>query len=312
MNLNGSVIVRSKTIKETVYVGTEKRSAADLIVSGDTVTAPEGFYQVDASKAVAHGTEGVPAATKGQVSDHSVLVTPSVTNEAGYIAGGTKTGEGVLVTAAELVSGNKAITENGSDIDVTNYETASVDVPLVNRNLFLNTLNPSVASANDYPALVIGTTSVWNGTPEVATHGIKAVANSNKRPFVDFGNFNSTNGLAAGHTYVWSFDCEFRLLSDYTGSDTYTLDTRVATAVGEAFDQSKTPFATIVPGTVQQQHVERIFSVPANASVAALRVMASAGDSVEAYRSGYDYVAISNLKLEEVHATPWSPAPEDN
>lgn len=72
------------------------------------------------------GTAGTPTATKGTVSNHAVTVTPSVTNTTGYITGGTKTGTGVSVSASELVSGTKSITENGTGIDVTNY--ASVDV----------------------------------------------------------------------------------------------------------------------------------------------------------------------------------------
>ena len=82
-----------------------------------------GYYEISA---VANGTAGTPTATKGTVSNHSISVTPSVTNTTGYITGGTKTGTAVSVSASELVSGTKSITENGTDIDVTNY--ASVDV----------------------------------------------------------------------------------------------------------------------------------------------------------------------------------------
>ena len=67
-------------------------------------------------------------ATKNAVTNHSISVTPSVTNTTGYITGGTKTGTAVTVTASELVSGNKAITTNGNNIDVTNYATVSVNV----------------------------------------------------------------------------------------------------------------------------------------------------------------------------------------
>lgn len=81
-----------------------------------------------ASVDVATGTEGTPTATKGTVLAHRVSVTPSVTNTTGYITGSTKTGTAVQVTASELVSGNKSITENGTDIDVTNYATVSVDI----------------------------------------------------------------------------------------------------------------------------------------------------------------------------------------
>lgn len=78
--------------------------------------------------AMPSGTAGTPTATKGAVSNHSVSVTPSVTNTTGYITGSTKTGTAVTVSASELVSGDKAITSNGNNIDVANYSTVSVNV----------------------------------------------------------------------------------------------------------------------------------------------------------------------------------------
>ena len=115
----------------STYVGSgiSRRSSTDLTVSGATVTAPAGYYSAEASKTVASGTAGTPTATKGTVSNHSVSVTPSVTNTTGYITGGTKTGTAVTVSASELVSGNRAISTNGTNIDVTNYATVSVSVP---------------------------------------------------------------------------------------------------------------------------------------------------------------------------------------
>lgn len=112
------------------YVGSgvTQRSSSDLSASGATVTAPAGYYASAATKAVASGTAGTPTATKGTVSNHSVSVTPSVTNTAGYISGGTKNGTAVTVTASELASGNKEITSNGSNIDVVGYSTVSVNV----------------------------------------------------------------------------------------------------------------------------------------------------------------------------------------
>ena len=116
--------------KVTVNVPTgTARDSSDLTVSGATVNVPAGLYSSAASKSVASGTAGTPTASKGAVSNHSVTVTPSVTNTTGYIAGGTKTGTGVKVSASELVSGNKAITPSEtaqSGIDVTNFKTASV------------------------------------------------------------------------------------------------------------------------------------------------------------------------------------------
>lgn len=113
--------------KETGSIAS--KSSSDLTVSGDTVTVPAGVYSSAATKSVASGTEGTPTATKGAVSSHSITVTPSVTNAAGYIAGGTHTGTGVSVSASELVSGTKTISENGTAIDVTNYAAVDVAVP---------------------------------------------------------------------------------------------------------------------------------------------------------------------------------------
>ena len=105
------------------------RTSADLTVSGDTVTALAGWYGNNASKSVASGTEGTPTATKGTVSNHSVSVTPSVTNTEGYISGGTHNGSSVTVSASELVSGTKNISQNGES-DVTNYQKVNVSVPI--------------------------------------------------------------------------------------------------------------------------------------------------------------------------------------
>ena len=129
---NGDVTPSSGKLlsKVTVNVPTgTARDSSDLTVSGATVNVPAGLYSSAASKSVASGTAGTPTASKGAVSNHSVTVTPSVTNTEGYIAGGTKTGTGVKVSASELVSGNKAITPSEtaqSGIDVTNFKTASV------------------------------------------------------------------------------------------------------------------------------------------------------------------------------------------
>lgn len=73
------------------------------------------------------GTAGTPTATKGAVSNHAVTVTPSVTNTTGYITGSTKTGTGVTVTAAELVSGSQTVTQNGT-VNCTNLAQIVVAV----------------------------------------------------------------------------------------------------------------------------------------------------------------------------------------
>ena len=155
------------------YVGSgiTRRSSTDLTASGATVNVPAGYYESQGSKAVASGTEGTPTATKGTVSNHSVTVTPSVTNTAGYIQGGTKTGTGVSVTASELVSGNKAITENGTGIDVTDYETVSVAVPgssptLITKSITANgTYNASSDNADGYSSVEVNVSGGGGGGP---------------------------------------------------------------------------------------------------------------------------------------------------
>ena len=115
------------------YVGSgvDRNDSTDMMISENnppTVLAPAGYYASDATLTVPAGTAGTPVAVKGTVTSNSVTVTPKVTNSAGWVGGGTTTGTAVVVTASELVSGDKAITENGNNIDVTNYETVSVNV----------------------------------------------------------------------------------------------------------------------------------------------------------------------------------------
>lgn len=111
------------------YVGSgiTRRDSTDLSASGATVTVPSGYYASNATKTVASGTEGTPTATKGAVSSHSITVTPSVTNTAGYISGGTHNGTAVTVSASELVSGSQTITSNQT-VDVTNLAEVVVNV----------------------------------------------------------------------------------------------------------------------------------------------------------------------------------------
>ena len=111
------------------YVGSgiTQRTSSDLSASGATVTAPSGYYASSATKTIASGTEGTPTATKGTVTNHSVTVTPSVTNSAGYISGGTHSGTAVSVSASELVSGSETKTANGT-YDVTNLAELVVNV----------------------------------------------------------------------------------------------------------------------------------------------------------------------------------------
>jgi len=125
-NGTGIDVTEYAAVDVAVPTGTP-RTSTDLTVSGDTVTAPAGYYASAASKSVASGTAGTPTATKGSVSNHAISVTPSVTNQTGYITGSTKTGTAVTVSASELVSGSETKTENGT-FDVTNLAELVVNV----------------------------------------------------------------------------------------------------------------------------------------------------------------------------------------
>lgn len=108
----------------------QAKTNIDPTTSSQTITYDSGYDGLSSVQinAMPSGTAGTPTATKGTVSNHSVSVTPSVTNTTGYINGGTKTGTAVTVSASELVSGTKSISANGTGIDVTNYATVDVSV----------------------------------------------------------------------------------------------------------------------------------------------------------------------------------------
>ena len=132
---NGSYYPENSTIQEVnVNVPSSSPTLQNKTVSPSesqqSVQADSGYDGLDTVtvNAMPSGTTGTPTATKGTVSNHTVSITPSVTNTTGYITGSTINGTAVTVSASELVSGTKSITANGTNIDVTNY--ASVDVEI--------------------------------------------------------------------------------------------------------------------------------------------------------------------------------------
>lgn len=144
-----SVSISVSAIPST-YVGTgiTRRDSTDLSASGATVSVPKGYYEDNETISIASGTEGTPVATKGAVNNHSISITPSVTNTGGYISGGSHTGTAVSVSASELVSGNLPISSNGNNIDVTNYATVSVSVSPTLRSV-TKTYTPSESSQSE-------------------------------------------------------------------------------------------------------------------------------------------------------------------
>ena len=202
------------------YVGTgiTRRSSTDLTASGATVTVPSGYYSAQASKAVTSGTAGTPTASKGTVSNHSISVTPSVTNSTGYITGSTKTGTAVTVSASELVSGTLSITSSGTK-DVTNYASASVSAgtagtPTASKGTVSNhavSITPSVTNTTGFitgstktgtavtvsaSELVSGSeTKTANGTYDVTNLASLVVALEFSTIYTGSGNPSSSTGV---------------------------------------------------------------------------------------------------------------------
>ena len=176
------------------YVGSgvARRTSADWIVLDGTVTGPAGYYAEQVSKTVQSGTAGTPTATKGAVSNHSVAVTPSVTNSTGYIEGGTKTGTAVSVSASELVSGTLSVTSSGTK-DVTNYAAASIPAgtegtPTASKGTVSNhavTVTPSVTNSAGFidggthtgTAVTVSASELVSGSETKTANGTYDVTN---------------------------------------------------------------------------------------------------------------------------------------
>ena len=214
-----SVEVSVGAISST-YVGSgiTQRSSSDLTASGATVTVPSGYYSAQASTAVANGTAGTPTATKGTVSNHSISVTPSVTNTTGYISGGAKTGTAVTVSASELVSGTYTVDSSGTK-DVTNYASASVPAgtagtPSASKGAVSNhsvSVTPSVTNSTGWitgstktgtavtvsaSELVSGSeTKTANGTYDVTNLASLVVALEFSTIYTGSGNPSSSTGV---------------------------------------------------------------------------------------------------------------------
>lgn len=136
MDVTGDTVTSSTMLSGTRATGADgekvtgnitSKTASDITVSGATVTVPAGHYASQATKSVVSGAAGTPTATKGTVSNHTISITPSVTNTTGYITGGDISGSPVTVSASELVSGTLTVTEPGIT-DVTNYASINVEI----------------------------------------------------------------------------------------------------------------------------------------------------------------------------------------
>lgn len=122
----------NSSVSLTASVNT--RSSSDLTnsVGSDnklTVTAPAGYYSANAAKTIQAASVTV-GLNKGTASNHQITVSATKGLSSGYLNSTSQiTTDSVSVSASELVSGNLEITENGENIDVSNYSTVTVNVP---------------------------------------------------------------------------------------------------------------------------------------------------------------------------------------
>ena len=222
------------------YVGSgiTQRSSSDLTASGATVTVPSGYYSAQASKAVASGTAGTPTATKGTVSNHSVSVTPSVTNTSGYITGSTKTGTAVTVSASELVSGTYTVDSSGTK-DVTNYASASVPAgtagtPSASKGTVSNhsvSVTPSVTNTTGWitgstktgTAVTVSASELVSGSETKTANGTYDVTNL-AQLVVNVASGSSKNVQVLQSTSRTNSSSLTKVLGDLTVSKTGTYD----------------------------------------------------------------------------------------
>lgn len=204
------------------YVGSgiTQRSSTDLTASGATVSVPSGFYENNASKAVASGS-ATPASsisgTSATVStgtntltlSKTVSNTPQVT--AGYVASGTAGNSSVSLTANVTTKGTATITPTTSNQTIasgtylTGTQTISGDTNLVAGNIKSGTT-------------IFGVTGTYSGGGGSLTVATKTTIHNATSQTLSFSSLSgqpkywflraTTNVSSSGSTtYYYVTDC---------------------------------------------------------------------------------------------------------
>ena len=247
---------------------------------------------------------GYGHSSTGYAGPYTLAITQNGAIVADFITAGTMAGNRVRT----------GLLEDETSTNYWNLDTGEFHLEALGdfggRNLIQNTLEPSVASAADYPKIVGGQDSTVGGTASTATHGIRTTAASNGAWLqVGFGGASDMNGLIAGRTYTFSCDLECKMLSGLTsGSYNFNLWTYVNGLNDTNYIIVK--IDTTNSGTIIKMPVNITFTVPSNAT--AFRFFIRCQSSTATYALANDYFELANIKLERGSvATAWSPAPED-
>ena len=180
-----------------------------------------------ASKSVASGSAGTPTASKGTVSNHSVSVTPSVTNTTGYITGGTKTGTAVTVDVTELESGTKSITENGTGISVSGYSAVDVAVPSSGGGVTLIASQEFTVSTSSTSATSVGSIT---GTQAAYTNNAIIYVRVRDKAGKRQGYFYGTDSFFINNRASGGFNQGIRQSATYTTDNNFTLNQSTLTS----------------------------------------------------------------------------------
>ena len=131
---------------------------ASELVSGTLNVSQSGTQDVTNYENISVPSGGHSAsATKGTVSNHSVVVTPRSTATKGFVQAGTVDGSGIIVSASELVSGTFNVTDNGT-FDVSNYKYIVVGGLM--RKTLLGSISGSYSGRIQNNGVSVGSTNI--------------------------------------------------------------------------------------------------------------------------------------------------------
>lgn len=211
----------------TLYTGSiETKAAADMTVSGATVTAPAGYYASASSKSVSNGSATAPATISGTSATVStgtntltlsktVSVTPSVS--AGYVSSGTAGNSSVSLTANVTTKAAATITPTTSDQTIasgtylTGTQTVKGDANLIAGNIKKDVVlfNVTGTYEGDAPA----------PTPRTATITSASLGSS----MYAYASYNNTKYYTAGSTFTFAPGDTLRVYVSVRNSGTVTI-----------------------------------------------------------------------------------------